>query len=87
MKTGLQKKRRTSQESSFSKITPSQMRGIFLTPNKGTSMTNTKAEQQDKKLHLLRRKLQHRQQKIFRRNPDLILDYIYFQYKKLQRAA
>lgn len=50
-------------------------------------MTNTKAEQQNKKLHLLRRKLHHQQQKSFRRNPDLMLDYIYFQYKKLQRAA
>ena len=50
-------------------------------------MTNTKAEQQDKKLHLLRRKLQHQQQKNFRRNPDLTLDWIYKQYQKLQRAA
>ena len=30
METWLKKKRRTPQESSFSKITPSQMRGIFL---------------------------------------------------------
>ena len=87
MKTWLKKKRRTSQESSFSKITPSEMRGIFLTPNERNKMINTKAEQQDKKLHLLRRKLQHRQQYSFRRNPDLMLDYIYTQYKKLQRAA
>ena len=50
-------------------------------------MTNTKTEQQNKKRHLLRRKLQYQQQKSFRRNPDLMLDYIWAQYQKLQRAA
>ena len=50
-------------------------------------MKLTKSERQDKKLHLLRRKLQYRQQHNFRRNPDLTLDWIYKQYKKVQHAA
>lgn len=50
-------------------------------------MKLTRSEQQDKKLHLLRRKLQYRQQRNFRRNPDLTLDWIFQQYQKQQRAA